>query len=104
MFHRSLEAHTTTRVLRCIFADRERFAVHPALPAAELLSDEGAANHTRLCTEAATVHLFAYGRSTFRPGALPRSFPARQSLEASEAVSRLQPTDRRGLLQQDHAA
>jgi succinylarginine dihydrolase len=89
MFHRSLEAHTTTRVLRRIFADRERFAVHPALPAAELLSDEGAANHTRLCTEAATLHLFAYGRSTFRPGALPRSFPARQSREASEAVSRL---------------
>lgn len=89
MFHRSLEARTTTRVLRRIFAERERFAVHPALPPVELLSDEGAANHTRLCTEAATLHLFAYGRSTFRPGALASTFPARQSREASEAVSRL---------------
>ena len=89
MFHRGLEAHTTTRVLRRIFADPERFAVHPALPAAELFSDEGAANHTRLATQAATVHLFAYGRSAFRPGPMPRTFPARQSREASEAVARL---------------
>src|SRR5258706_2869937 len=30
-FHRSLEAPTTARVLRAIFADRRRFAVHDAL-------------------------------------------------------------------------
>ena len=41
-FHRSLEAATTTRVLRSIFADERHFAVHNALPAAPQLGDEGA--------------------------------------------------------------
>src|SRR5262245_24637649 len=50
MFHRSLEAGTTTRVLSAIFADERRFAVHDALPAGEHFADEGAANHTRLVT------------------------------------------------------
>src|SRR4249920_4113644 len=41
-FHRSLEAATTTRVLRAIFADAKHFTVHDPLPAAPQLSDEGA--------------------------------------------------------------
>ncbi len=104
MFHRSLEARTTERVLSRIFDDAGRFAVHPALPATELFSDEGAANHTRLATHAA-VHLFAYGRSWLRPGAAPRRFPARQTLEASEAVARLNhvPPERCLFWQQDPA-
>src|SRR5688572_11157681 len=43
-FHRSIEAETTTRVLRAIFADDERFVVHDPLPSAPQLGDEGAAN------------------------------------------------------------
>ena len=89
MFHRSLEARTTCAVLRRIFDDASRFAVHAALPAGELFADEGAANHTRLFTGAGVVHLFGYGRSNWQPGALPETFPARQSLEASQAVARL---------------
>jgi succinylarginine dihydrolase len=89
MFHRSLEARTTGAILRRIFADSSRFAVHDPLPPGELFSDEGAANHTRLNTDSAVLHLFAYGRSTWEPATLPQSFPARHTLEASQAVARL---------------
>ncbi len=90
-FHRSLEAPTTTRVLRAIFADDRQFAVHDALPSAPQLGDEGAANHTRFvaAADAPGVELFVYGRAGFdsAPRA-PRRFPARQTREASEAVAR----------------
>src|SRR5213075_3097015 len=46
--HRSLEAATTTRVLRTIFADTSRFVVHDPLPSVPQLGDEGAANTIRL--------------------------------------------------------
>src|SRR5438128_753057 len=62
MFHRSLEAETTTRVLRAIFADAQRFEVHDPLPGGGHFSDEGAANHSRLFTNGNVVHLFAWGR------------------------------------------
>jgi succinylarginine dihydrolase len=67
--------------------DQARFAVHPALLAHDALSDEGAANHMRLCAEpdAAGVEIFVYGRDAqeARTG-----FPARQTLEASRALAR----------------
>src|SRR5664279_2917679 len=50
-FHRSLEAPTTTAILRAIFADAAHFAVHDPLPAAPQLGDEGAANHTRFAAD-----------------------------------------------------
>ena len=90
-FHRSLEAATTTRVLRTIFADARHFAVHDPLPAAPQLGDEGAANHTRFVAEAKAsgVELFVYGRSAFAANApAPRRFAARQTREASESVAR----------------
>ena len=90
-FHRSLEAATTTRVLRAIFADKTLFAVHDPLPAAPQLGDEGAANHTRLAGAdgAPGVELFVYGRVAFdESGGGPRQFPARQTREASEAIAR----------------
>ncbi len=88
MFHRSLEAETTTRVLRRVFADPERFEVHDALPPHPDLGDEGAANHTRLATTNGSVHLFGWGRA---PEAIsrPARYPARQTLAASQAVARL---------------
>jgi succinylarginine dihydrolase len=89
LFHRSLEAATTERVLRVIFGDEQRFAVHPALPAGgAAFTDEGAANHTRLFTAAGAVHLFGWGKSVWNPAPEPRVHPARQSKEASEAVAR----------------
>jgi len=90
-FHRSLETATTTRVLRAIFADEPRFVVHDALPAAMQLGDEGAANHTRFAAEPGGpgVELFVYGRRGLDADAGgPRRFPARQTLEASEAIAR----------------
>jgi succinylarginine dihydrolase len=88
MFHRSLEADTTYRVFQRIFADGERFVVHPPLPPSETFSDEGAANHSRLETSSGRVHLFVWGRS---PTALshPERHPARQARKASEAVARI---------------
>ncbi|MCE8020995.1 N-succinylarginine dihydrolase [Halomonas sp. MCCC 1A11036] len=91
-FHRYLEPETTGRVLSAIFRDEAHFAHHPALPATPAFSDEGAANHTRLCGEhgEAGVHLYVYGRQAFGgdPAHEPKRFPARQTLEASQAVAR----------------
>lgn len=89
MFHRAIEAETTYALLRTIFSDERRFAVHPPLPAAAHLSDEGAANHTRLFGRRGALHLFAWGRALRGPDGGPRRFPARQALEASEAIARL---------------
>ncbi|MGM0703220.1 MAG: N-succinylarginine dihydrolase [Pseudomonadota bacterium] len=93
-FHRFLEPATTGRVLAAIFRDPGRFAHHPALPATPAFSDEGAANHTRLAGEhgEAGVHLYVYGRQAFgwgsETGVAPKRYPARQTLEASQAVAR----------------
>jgi succinylarginine dihydrolase len=90
MFHRSLEAETTRDVLRAIFADPTRFAVHEPLPGGAHFADEGAANHTRLATEEGVVHLFAWGRTALDRGeAEPERYPARQTREASAALERL---------------
>jgi succinylarginine dihydrolase len=88
-FHRSLEAATTTRVLRALFADASHFHVHDPLPAAPQLGDEGAANHTRLAASSGPgAELFVYGRSAFSEGAAPARYPARQTLEACAAIAR----------------
>ncbi len=89
-FHRALEAPTTTRVLRAIFADASRFCVHDPLPAAPQLGDEGAANHTRFgeAAELPGVEMFVYGRRGLGAGPMPARYPARQTREASEAIAR----------------
>jgi succinylarginine dihydrolase len=93
--HRAIEAPTTTRVLRAIFADAARFAVHDPLPAAPQLGDEGAANHTRLArADGRGVELFVYGREAFGNAPAPQRFPARQAREASEAIVRRHGLDR----------
>lgn len=89
-FHRSIEAGTTTRVLRAIFADASRFVVHDPLPPALQLGDEGAANHTRLVrADGRGVDFFVHGRAGFDTDVrAPRRHPARQTFEASEAIAR----------------
>ncbi|MGP9766516.1 N-succinylarginine dihydrolase [Halomonas sp. AOP13-D3-9] len=89
-FHRYLEPQTTGRVLQAIFRDEQHFAHHPVLPATPAFSDEGAANHTRLCGEHGEpgVHLFVYGRQAFGGERAPQRYPARQTLEASQAIAR----------------
>ncbi len=91
-FHRSIEHPTTARMLQAIFPDPQRFAHHATLPAGEHFSDEGAANHTRLCAGHGEpgVELFVFGRHAFAPGGpAPTRFPARQTFEASAAIARL---------------
>jgi succinylarginine dihydrolase len=87
-FHRSLEPATTTRVLRRVFSDPDRFVVHEPLPSSPHLADEGAANHTRLVVDGRGVHVFVYGRSAFDGGLAPERYPARQTLEACRAIAR----------------
>jgi succinylarginine dihydrolase len=93
MFHRAIEAATTARVLRVIFADKARFVVHDPLPGGGQFADEGGANHTRLETSRGAAHVFAWGRSAW--GAAPgvQGYPARQTREASLALARLHGLD-----------
>ncbi len=86
MAHRSQEPPETLAQLRLAFAEEAHFAVHAPVP--PTFGDEGAANHMRLCAghDAAGVEIFVYGE---RGGA----FPARQHVEASRAVARLNRLD-----------
>lgn len=92
--HRSNEADFTTRLLRFIFNDRGHFKVHDALPGAAAFSDEGAANHTRLCagscqTPKMGIEIFTFGRVALsREHVAPQQFPARQTREACKAIAR----------------
>lgn len=91
-FHRSLEPVTTGRILQAMFADSKYFEHHEHLPDNEHFGDEGAANHTRFCNQYgySGVEMFVYGRHAFdssKPA--PTKYPARQTYEASQAITRL---------------
>ncbi|QJE00311.1 N-succinylarginine dihydrolase [Massilia forsythiae] len=94
--HRADEHVQATRTLRALFAHSERFVVHDPLPSTPAFGDEGAANHTRFAQAygAAGVEFFVYGRVEFDPSApAPKKYPARQTLEASQAIARLHGLD-----------
>jgi succinylarginine dihydrolase len=97
-FHRSMEHPTTTRILHAMFPDTARFAHHQALPSCPQFGDEGAANHTRFTPAIGKrgVEFFVFGAVGFDPSApTPKRYPARQTLEASQAVARLHGLDPR---------
>jgi len=104
-FHRSMEHTTTKRVLDKIFHDTSFFVVHDALPSGDQFADEGAANHTRLTQshDSIGVQLFVYGRSIQDPFR-PAKFPARQTLEAAQALARLHGIKHAVFAQQNPAA
>lgn len=85
MLHRSIEHEQTGRALRAAFPEA---AVHDALPMQSTFSDEGAANHVRLCAEQneAGVELFVYGRDALA-GQAGTKFPSRQTLQASHIIA-----------------
>ena len=87
MEHRAVEHEDTTRILRKIFTDNDYFTVHDALPSFPNYSDEGAANHVRLCRYHGEqgVEVFVYGRDT--NAVKQTKFPARQSLLASVSIA-----------------
>lgn len=89
-FHRASEAPTTEALLNAIFRDPRYFTVHPALPQVAKFGDEGAANHNRFGGDYGEpgIQLFVYGRKE-EGDIQPGRYPARQTLEASEAVARL---------------
>lgn len=93
--HRAIEAQTTSNALKAIFTDSQYFTHHSALPQQSIMSDEGAANHNRLCADygKAGVEVFVYGRQAYGGGVEPKKYPARQTLEASQAVARLHQLD-----------
>jgi len=99
MPHRGHEGPETLAQLRLAFADDEHFAVHAPIPAS--FGDEGAANHMRLAAGhgAPGVEVFVHG---VRGG----EFPARQHIEASRAIARLNRLDpaRTLFVQQSEAA
>lgn len=90
--HRAMETPETAQILRRIFHDERHFVHHDWLPVSADLGDEGAANHTRFCSEFNDqgVQLFVHGRQRgSNADAMPRRFVARQSEDASHAVARL---------------
>jgi succinylarginine dihydrolase len=94
--HRAEEHIQSTRTLRALFANSDRFVVHEPLPSTPAFGDEGAANHTRFASAhgAAGVEFFVYGKVEFDPSApSPKKYPARQTLEASQAIARLHGLD-----------
>lgn len=100
-FHRSLEPEVTGRILKATFSNEKYFHHHQHLPDNEHFGDEGAANHTRLCSNYghAGVEIFVYGRHAFdtsKPA--PRKYPARQTLEACEAIARLHGLSEEGVV------
>lgn len=94
-FHRSIEHTTTSRILAAIFNHDQYFAHHAALPPVALFGDEGAANHNRLGGDydQAGVQVFVYGQQFLSGQTGPKRYPARQSLEASQAIARLHQLD-----------
>ena len=104
--HRSLETGETARILSAVFSNPQHFEVHPALLATTALSDEGAANHTRLCGEMSQpgLELFVYGAVHLDQHApRPTKYPARQTYESVTAIARRHqlPEDRFLLIQQN---
>lgn len=89
--HRSLEWPTTQVILKRIFHAEKHFVHHDPLPLIEHFSDEGAANHTRLCQSDGMegVEFFVYGRYALVAKKHPKRYPARQTFEASTAIARL---------------
>lgn len=84
MLHRSIEGAQTQRSLETAFPFA---AVHSPLPLQNIMADEGAANHVRLCGARGQqgVELFVYGRDGF--SGRNTKFPARQTRQSFEAIS-----------------
>ncbi len=104
--HRSIESAQTTKTLRAIFADPERFVVHDPLPATPAFADEGAANHSRISAGHASpgTHVFVYGRHAGESVTAGGSFPRRQTREAFEAIVRRHGIERTTFVRQSDGA
>lgn len=95
--HRHQEANFSNKLLKLLFSNPDYFEHHEILPRSFATSDEGAANHIRLCEahNSPGINLFVYGKVGIpnQNGVAfsdknPKNYPARQTLEASQAVAR----------------
>lgn len=91
--HRHQESDFSSKLLAALFSNADYFTHHPVLPKSMVTSDEGAANHNRLCQSHAhqAINLFVYGKKALKsthPYPEPKIYPARQTKEASEAIAR----------------
>lgn len=90
--HRHQEASFSKQLLEKIFSDQNYFCHHPVLPRSSITADEGAANYGRLCPSHGSpgLSLFVYGKKGLHNDAhlQPKIYPARQTLEASQAIAR----------------
>ena len=93
MVHRAIEDGQTSRTLSKLFENEEYFQVHKPLPHHALTSDEGAANHNRMCAEYGQkgLEIFIYGRDGFEN--YDAKFPARQTRQTGEIISRFHGLD-----------
>jgi len=101
--HRHQEADFSKKLLRSIFSDTNYFKHHPILPQSSIISDEGAANHIRICHNHASpgINLFVYGKQALgvnKKQIEPKKYPARQTKEASEAIARSHQLDAEHLI------
>ncbi len=82
--HRAQEAPERYEQFKQIFGKVAR--IHPALFACAPLSDEGAANHMRLCKShgESGVEIFVYGRNE---QSAPKKFPARQTQKSCDLLA-----------------
>lgn len=91
--HRASEFEFTYKLFKTIFSNENHFVIHKPLFPHLNFSDEGAANHIRLCSDYGNpgLQMFVYGREALqkKQQTLPFTYPARQTLEASTAISRL---------------
>ena len=87
--HRQSEAAYSKKLLEYVFNNEKHFQHHAVLPPSFLTSDEGAANHNRLCAShnKPGINLFVYGIQGLENN--PSRFQARQSFEASQAIARI---------------
>lgn len=95
-FHRAIEPRVTGNILKAIFNNDKHFVHHQHLPENDHFGDEGAANHTRFCEEYghAGIEFFVFGKYAFNDSKIaPKKYPARQTIEASEAIARLHQLD-----------
>lgn len=91
--HRQQEAAFSHHLLQTIFSDSQYFYHHPPLPYTLTMSDEGAANQSRLCRNhnEQGIYLYVYGKRALPAGntyPAPHRYPARQTYEASQAIAR----------------
>jgi len=94
--HRSLECDFTSKVLKQIFSDEKLFTHHAALPKTRTLADEGSANQIRLAPNHSRkgIEIFVYGTDALDvKHGRPHRYPARQTLQASQAIARLHATN-----------